>query len=77
MGEVQGTLFSPDFNRSVHIEARPEHLTADAGALLLRELTDRLALPALVRRHLSDSRDPERITHPFLELLRTQVLLLA
>jgi hypothetical protein len=77
MGEVQGTLFSPDFNRSVHIEARPEHLTADAGALLLRELTDRLALPALVRRHLSDSRDPERITHPFLELLRTQLLLLA
>jgi hypothetical protein len=77
MGEVQGTLFSLDFNRSVAIEARPDHLSADAGALLLRELTDRLALPALVRRHLYDPRDPDRLTHPFLELLRTWVLLLA
>ena len=77
MGEGQGTLFSPDFNRSVLIEARPERLSGDAGALLLRDLTDRLALPALVRKHLSDPRKSERITHPFLELLRTQVLLLA
>lgn len=77
MGEVQGTLFSLDFNRSVLVEARPERLSSDAGALLLRDLTDRLALPALVRRHLSDPRDPDRITHPFLELLRTWVLFLA
>jgi hypothetical protein len=77
MGEVQGTLFSPDFNRSVEIEARPERLSADAGALLLRDLSDRLALPALVRRHLTDPRDPDRITHPFLELVRTELLLLA
>lgn len=77
MGEVQGTLFSPDFNHSVLVEARPERLSGDAGALLLRDLTDRLALPALVRKHLSDPRKSDRITHPFLELLRTQVLLLA
>lgn len=77
MGEVQGTLFSLDFNRSVRIEARPEHLSSDAGAILLRELTDRLGLPALVRKHLCDPRDPDRVTHPFLELLRTWILLLA
>ena len=45
MGEVQGTLFSPDFNHSVVNEARPERLSSDAGALLIRDLTDRLGLP--------------------------------
>lgn len=77
MGEVQGTLFSLDFNRSVRIEARPEHLSGDGGAILLRELTDRLGLPALAREHLQDPRDPDRVTHPFVELLRTWILLLA
>jgi hypothetical protein len=37
MGESQTTLFRPEFNRSVEIEARPERLTADTGVLLLRE----------------------------------------
>lgn len=77
MGEIQSTLFSPDFNRSIEIEARPERLSADGGAVLLRDLMDRFRLPALIGKYLWDSRDPERVTHPFLELLRTQVLLLA
>lgn len=76
MGEMQRTLFSPDFNRSVVVEARPERLSSDAGALLMRDLSDRLGLPALARRHLDDPRDSDRISHPFLELLRTWVLLL-
>lgn len=76
MGEVQGTLFSAEFNQSIKIEARPERLSADAGALLMRDLMDRLGLPALVRAHLDDPRDPGRVTHPFVELFRTWVLLL-
>lgn len=75
MGEVQATLFQPDFNRSIHVEARPERLSADAGTLLLRSLMDRLGLPRLLGRHLRDPRDPSRITHPWLELLRTEILL--
>jgi len=74
MGEVQGTLFALEFNRSVRVEARPERLTAEAGVLLMREMADRLGLPALASRHLSDARDPTRVVHPFLELLRTRVL---
>ena len=77
MGELQGTLFPLDFNRSVQIEARPERLTADTGVLLLRELSDRLGLSGLVARHLSDARDPARTIHPFLELVRTRMLSLA
>ncbi|CAN5133879.1 hypothetical protein BH23GEM4_BH23GEM4_10500 [soil metagenome] len=77
MGESQATLFAPQHNRSIRVEARRERLSSDAGALLLRELMDRLGYPALVRRHLSDSREMARVTHPQAELLRTALLLLA
>jgi len=76
MGEVQGTLFSAEFNQSIKIEARPERLSSDAGALLMRDVMERLGLPALVEAHLDDPRDPGRIAHPFTELFRTWVLLL-
>ena len=66
---MQGTLFSPDFNRSVVVEARPERLSSDAGALLIRDLTERPGLPALAGKHLDDPRDRDRTRHPFLELL--------
>lgn len=76
MGETQTTLLPAEFNQSVKIEARPERLSADAGALLMRELMDRLGLPDLVDAHLRDPRDPGRLTHPFVELVRTWLLLL-
>ncbi len=75
MGESQCSLFQPDFNRSVHIEARPQRLSADAGALLRRELLDRSGLSRLLERERVDLRIPERITHPLPELVRTQLLL--
>src|SRR5215217_2365914 len=76
MGESQGTLFPLEFNRSIHLEARPERVSGEAGALLMRELMDRLGYPRLFARHLRDPRDPTRVTHSFPELLRTAVLLL-
>lgn len=77
MGEAQDSLFALDFNRSVRVEARPERLTSDAGAVLLRSLLERLGFEELVRRHLTDPRDAARIRHAFLELVRTQLLLFA
>jgi hypothetical protein len=77
MGELQGTLFRLECNRSVVIEARPERLTADAGVLLMRELSDRLGLARLVSEHLDDPREPGKVSHPFLELLRTRLFTLA
>jgi len=43
----------------------------------MRELMGRLGLKALVRTHLRDPRDPDRVTHSFVELLRTVLLMLA
>ncbi|HYW06168.1 MAG TPA: IS1380 family transposase [Longimicrobium sp.] len=77
MGEEQGTLFSPEYNRSIRVEARPEKLTSDAGALLMREVMERLGYSELIARHLTDSRVPGRVTHSQAELMRTALLLLA
>jgi len=75
MGDVQGTLFPVEFNRSVAVRALPgEKVTIDAGAMLLREVGERLALWDLLERAVLDSRDETRITHPLIELLRTAVL---
>lgn len=75
MGESQLSIFRPDFNRSVQVEARRERLTADAGALLLRELMDRSGLSGLLAEHLIDGRNPFFIEHEYMELLRTALLL--
>lgn len=77
MGDSQGTLFPLEFNRSIHLEARPERVSGDSGALLMRELMDRLCYPQLFERHLRDPRDPARVRHSFAELMRTALLLLA
>lgn len=75
MGESQGTLFQPEFNRSIQVEARAERLSADAGALFLRELMQRSGLERLLLEHLCDARDAARTEHPYAELLRTWLLL--
>jgi len=77
VGARQSTLFTPDFNRSVQVEAREERLSADAGALLLREAFSRLGMDELFSASLVDPRRQDLITHPQLELLRSHLLLLA
>ena len=75
MGEAQGTLFPLEFNRSVRVRpTAPEKLTLDAGAVVLREVGERLRLWELMERALIDPRERGLVTHPFIELLRTVVL---
>lgn len=76
MGE-ELTLFRPEFNHSIRIESRPERLTAESGAIVLRDVMERLRLGEWLEERLQDRRNPDRITHPQIELLRTLVLLLA
>ena len=76
MGESY-ELPMPDFNRSIRVEARRERLTADAGVLALREVAHRLGLLDWLGERLADSRDPDAVTHPLIELVTTQLLLLA
>jgi hypothetical protein len=76
MGEILKD-FALKFNGSVRLEARDERLTTEAGALLLREVDERLGLSRWLEERLEDPRDAGRITHPLMELVRTNVLLLA
>lgn len=72
MGETIPPI-RPSFNHSVHIEGRPERLTAETGALLLREADERLGLVRDMAANLEDRRGAS--VHTFPELLRTAIML--
>jgi hypothetical protein len=76
MGE-QLTRFRAEFNNSIRIESRPERLSSESGAMVLRDVMERLRLGEWLEERLEDPRNPKLITHPQIELLRTSVLLLA
>jgi hypothetical protein len=65
------------FNGSLRISGRPDQLTGEAGAVLVREALDRLGTVERLREKLVDPRAQDQITHPFSELLRTTLLLMA
>lgn len=71
-------LFIPDFNRSIWIEADPQHhTTSDAGGILMRSILEKTKLLDVLVSGLSDPRDPNRITHPLAQLLLQCILMLA
>ena len=74
MGEVL-PMFMPSFNRSLVIEARPERLSSDAGAGLLRELLQRSGIIPWMVARLDDPRASNQVTYPLAELLRTMLVL--
>lgn len=76
MGE-ELRLFRAGFNRSLRVESRQERITGDAGAILVREVIERLGLGRWLKGRLVGPRNPRLITHPQLELVHTSVLLLA
>lgn len=75
MGECEGVLV-PSFNGSIRIEGRPERLTENPGAILLRETAERLGIIDWLDQRLDDPRNPLLITHPLSELLRCELFLL-
>jgi hypothetical protein len=77
MGECQGWLLEPTFNRSVKLRQADPRITSDAGAILLREVDHRLGLTADLAAGLHDPRNPDRIRYTLTELLRQHVYTLA
>lgn len=47
-----------NFNSSIRLEPRPERLTGDAGALLLRETLQKLGIIDWLTKHLHDRPNP-------------------
>lgn len=73
---VDLTPFRANFNSSLRIESRPERLTSEAGAVVLREVMDRIGIIKWLGERLDDPRNPEFVTHSLPELMRTSLLLL-
>ena len=73
MGEAQGNLFEPDFNRSIKVESTDERLTSNAGVLLLREADHRLQVIQTITKSMRDPRRPDLIRYSLAELIRERV----
>jgi len=59
-----------DFNRAVFIRDASPRITADAGALLLRELDDKLGVTPHLADRIFDPRDPAKVRYEDTVLLR-------
>lgn len=77
MGESQGWLFEPTFNRSVKVGETDERITSDGGLLLLREADHRLGITEQLAARLCDPRRQELIRYELVELLRERLYALA
>ena len=58
------------------VAARADHLSADTGALLLREIMERTGIVEWMTERLVDPRNPHTVSYPLADLLRTNLLLL-
>lgn len=77
MGEHQGTLFEPQFNRSLKVQSTDHRITSLAGVVLLREAEDRLRLFESIAKNVRDPRRPDRIRYGIDELIRERVFAMA
>ena len=73
MGESNGSVFEPTFNRSVKVSQGDERLTSDAGVLILREADHRLGITEALANQLFDPRRPDLVRYQMVELLRERV----
>ncbi len=77
MGEHQGNLFEPQFNRSLKVQATDHRITSHAGVILLRDVEHRLGLFDAIARNARDPRHPNRIRYRIDELIRERVFAMA
>jgi hypothetical protein len=65
------------FNGSIRVAARGEKLSGNAGAMLLREVDDRIGVTKQLGRRLHDPRNPLMVQYTMTELLRTRLQMIA
>jgi hypothetical protein len=65
--------FSFHYSTTVVADFKGGQISSDAGLLPLRELDDRLGWTAAIASCLNDPRDPAKIEHDLLTLLRQRL----
>ena len=73
----QAFSFAPHFSRRVSAQFSAQRVSGDGGALLLRQVDDRINLLDRLAECFSDGRDPERIQHTVEEMLSQRIHALA
>jgi hypothetical protein len=68
---------SPVAGKPMHAAFDGGRLTSDAGVLVLAEVERRLDIAERLARCLADPRDPERVRHTVVEMIRFRALLIA
>ena len=76
MGEAL-PLLTASINASLSVETRPERLTGDAGAILVREVIERTGIVGWMTERRHDPRQPHLVCYPLADLLRTMLVLFA
>ena len=64
MGETNIHSLKTSFNGSVHIEARGDKVTSNAGALAIREVMELTGITEFVTGRINDPRKASRIVYP-------------
>ena len=77
MGEAQGTLFEPKFNRTIKVQTFDQKITSHAGAVLLRETDHQLGLVESLTEQITDPRHPDKIRYTANELIRERIYAMA
>jgi len=72
MGEHQGNLFEPQFNRSVKVQSTDHRILSNAGVILLREAEHRRGLFDAIAKDIRDPRRPDRDRYRIDELIRDE-----
>ena len=74
---TQSVLFPEVFAKPVVVKFDQEHGSSDGGALLLKAVDDRLGLSARLADCLEDPRQPGKVRHAMLDLLRQRMYAIA
>lgn len=76
MGEnstTQSVMFKSEFGKPLFAQFNQPTSSSDGGAILLSPVDQRLGLTGALASCLSDSRDPAKVKHSLLDLLRQRV----
>ena len=74
MGESSIDRFPFGYNRSLEVDGSDESVSADAGALVMREILECSGIVSWLEDHLIDDRRPGSVVHSMGNLMRTCLL---
>jgi hypothetical protein len=73
----QTVLFPEIFSKLLSVSFSKEHMSSNGGSLLLKVIDKKLGLTKAIAGAIIDKRQPEKVRHEILDLIRQRVFGLA